>query len=137
MSGFNDFNTKIMEEFHANGGKVGGRFAGTDILILTTTGRKSGQMRWHPLAYSRDGERYIIAASKGGAPTSPDWYFNLMANPSTVIEVGAEVIPVVATVAEGAERDRLYAQHAAKMPGFKDYEKNTTRTIPVVVLTRR
>lgn len=137
MSAFNEFNTRIMEEFHANGGKVGGRFAGTDILILTTTGRKSGQMRWHPLAYSRDGERYIIAASKGGAPTSPDWYFNLMANPSTVIEVGAEVIPVVATVAEGAERDRLYAQHAAKMPGFKDYEKNTTRTIPVVVLTRR
>lgn len=137
MSAFNEFNTRIMEEFHANGGKVGGRFAGTDILILTTTGRKSGQMRWHPLAYSRDGERYIIAASKGGAPTSPDWYFNLMANPSTVIEVGAEVIPVVATVAEGAERDRLYAQHAAKMPGFKDYETNTTRTIPVVVLTRR
>jgi deazaflavin-dependent oxidoreductase (nitroreductase family) len=137
VAAFNDFNTKIMEEFHANGGKVGGRFEGTDILILTTTGRKSGQMRWHPLAYSMDGDRYVIAASKGGAPESPDWYFNLVANPSTVIEVGTEVIPVMATVAEGAERDRLYAQHAAKMPGFADYEKNTTRRIPVVVLTRR
>jgi deazaflavin-dependent oxidoreductase (nitroreductase family) len=94
-------------------------------------------MRWHPLAYSMDGDRYVIAASKGGAPESPDWYFNLVANPSTVIEVGTEVIPVMATVAEGAERDRLYAQHAAKMPGFADYEKNTTRRIPVVVLTRR
>ncbi len=135
MAVFNDFNQKIMEEFHANAGKIGGRFEGVDVLILTTTGRKSGQMRWNPLAYSNDGDRYIIVASKGGAPASPDWYHNLVANGSAVIEVGADVISVEATIAAGAERERLYAQHAAKMPQFNDYAKNTTRTIPVVVLT--
>jgi deazaflavin-dependent oxidoreductase (nitroreductase family) len=137
MAAFNDFNQKIMEEFHANGGKVGGRFAGVDILILTSTGRKSGQMRWNPIAYSTDRDRYIIVASKGGAPTSPDWYHNLVANGSAVIEVGNDVIPVEATIATGAERDRLYAQHATRMPAFTDYAKNTTRTIPVIVLTRK
>lgn len=137
MAAFNDFNTKIMAEFHENGGKVGGRFEGVDVLILTTTGRKSGQTRWNPLAYSMDGDRYIIIASKGGAPTSPDWYHNLVANGSAVIEVGADVIPVQATIATGAERDRLYAQHAARMPQFDQYARNTTREIPVVVLARR
>lgn len=135
MAAFNDFNQKIMEEFHANAGKVSGRFEGVDVLILTTTGRKSGQMRWNPLAYSMDGERYVIVASKGGAPTSPDWYHNLAANGSAVIEVGSNVISVEATTATGAERERLYAQHAATMPAFIEYAKNTTRTIPVVVLT--
>jgi deazaflavin-dependent oxidoreductase (nitroreductase family) len=132
-----DFNKRVMAEFHANGGKVGGRFEGADILILTSTGARSGQTRWNPLAYSTDGDRYIIVASKGGAPTSPDWYHNLVAHPSAVIEVGTEVIEVEATVATGAERDRLYAQHAVKMPQFLDYAKNTNRTIPVVVLTRK
>lgn len=135
MAAFSDFNQKIMEEFHANGGKVGGRFDGVDILILTSTGRKSGQMRWHPIAYSTDGDRYIIVASKAGAPTSPDWYHNVVASGSAVIEVGNDVIPVEATIATGAERERLYAQHAARMPAFNDYVKNTTREIPVVVLT--
>ena len=137
MAAVNDFNTRIMEEFHANGGKVSGRFSGVDILILTTTGRKSGQTRWNPLAYSKDGDRYVIVASKGGAPTSPDWYHNLVANSSAVIEVGDDVIPVEATVASGAERDRLYAHMAEKMPAFSQYEKNTTRRIPIVVLTRK
>ena len=135
MAAFNDFNKQIMEEFHANGGKVGGRFEGRDMLILTTTGAKSGQMRWNPMVYSKDGDRYIVVASKGGAPTSPDWYHNLVANGSCVIEVGNDVISVEATMAAGAERDRLYAQHAANMPQFNDYAKNTTREIPVVVLT--
>ena len=132
-----DFNKRVMAEFHANGGKVGGRLAGADILILTTTGARTGQTRWHPLAYTTDGDRYVIVASRGGAPTSPDWYHNLVAYPSAVIEVGTDVIEVVATVATGEERDRLFAQHAAKMPQFHDYARNTTRTIPVVVLTPR
>ena len=92
---FNEINRRVTAEFHANAGKVGGRFAGVNILILTTTGAKSGQTRWHPLAFSRDGDRYIIVASKGGAPTNPDWYHNLVANRSAVIEVGTDVIPVV------------------------------------------
>ena len=136
MAAFNDFNKQIMEEFHANAGKVGGRFAGVDVLILTTTGRKSGQMRWNPLAYSKDGDRYVIVASKGGAPTSPDWYYNIVGNKSAVIEVGADVIKVEATIASGPERERLYAQHASTMPQFNEYAKNTPREIPVVVLTR-
>ena len=138
MSAFNEFNRKVMEDFHANGGKLpSGPFKDIDILILTTTGRKSGQTRWQPLAYSTDGDRYIIVASKGGAPESPDWYHNLVANSSAVIEVGTDVIPVEATVATGAERERLYAQHAARMPAFNDYKTKTTREIPVIILTRR
>ncbi len=137
MAGFNDFNKQIMAEFHANAGKVGGRFEATDVLILTSTGAKTGQTRWNPLVYTKNGDRFIIVASKGGAPTSPDWYHNLVAHPSGVVEVGADVIPVEATIATGAERDRLYAQHAARMPQFLQYAKNTTRTIPVVVLTRK
>lgn len=137
MGGFNDFNKNIMKEFHDNDGKVGGPFAGADVLILTTTGARSGQTRWNPLVYSKDGDRFVIVASKGGAPTSPDWYHNLVASPSAVIEVGTDVISVESTIAAGAERNRLYAQHAARMPQFLQYAKNTTRTIPVVVLTRK
>ncbi len=133
----NDFNQQIMAEFHANAGKVGGRFQGAEILILTSTGARSGQTRWNPLVFTRDGDRFVIVASKGGAPTNPDWYYNLVANPSAVIEVGTEVIPVEASLASGAERERLYAQHAATMPQFLEYAKNTKRSIPVVVLTRR
>ena len=132
-----DFNRQVMAEFHANAGKVGGRLEGMDILILTTTGARTGQTRWNPLAYSRDGERFVIVASRGGAPSSPDWYHNLVANPSAVIEVDTEVISVEATIAGGAERERLYAQHAEKMPQFLDYAKKAARTIPVVVLTRK
>lgn len=134
---FNDFNKQIMDEFHANAGKVGGRFQGADLLILTSTGARTGKTRWNPLVYTKDGDRFVIVASKGGAPTNPDWYHNLVANPSAVIEVGSEVMSVEASVATGAERDRLYAQHAAKMPQFLEYAKNTRRTIPVVVLTRK
>jgi deazaflavin-dependent oxidoreductase (nitroreductase family) len=137
VNSFNDFNKKIMDEFHANGGKVGGPFAGADVLILTSTGAKSGQTRWNPLVYSKDGDRYVIVASKGGAPTSPDWYHNLVANPSAVIEVGNDVIPVDVTMASGDERGRLYAQHATRMPQFLEYAKKTKRAIPVVVLTRK
>ena len=133
----NDFNTQVMAEFHANGGKVGGPFAGADILILTSTGARTGQTRWHPVVYTRDGDRYVIVASKGGAPTNPDWYHNLVAHPSAVIEVGTDVIPVDVAIPSGDERERLFAQHAKGMPQFLEYAKNTKRTIPVVVLTPR
>lgn len=132
---FNDFNRQIVAEFHANAGKVGGPFEGRDVLILTTTGAKSGQTRWNPLVYTMDAGRYVIVASKGGAPTSPDWYYNLLAYPSVSIEVGTENVSVDASVVAGDERDRLYAKHAERMPQFLDYAKNTTRQIPVVVLT--
>lgn len=126
----------LMAEFHANAGKVGGRFESRDVLILTTTGARTGQTRWNPVVYSKDGDRFVIAVSKGGGPSSPDWYHNLVANPSAVIEVGDDVISVKASIATGAERDRLYAQHAANIPQFLEYAKNTIRTIPLVVLTR-
>jgi len=132
---FSEINRRVTAEFHANAGKIGGAFEGTDILILTTTGAKSGQTRWNPLAYTRDGDRYIIVASKGGAPESPDWYYNLPKYPSVSIEVGTENVLVDATIAEGEERDRLFAQHAERMPRFRDYEKSTSRKIPVVILT--
>ena len=133
MSAPANYNQQVIETFRANGGK------GDDLnqlLLLTTTGAKSGQPRIAPVAYSTDGDRYIIAASKGGGPTNPDWYFNLLAHPTVTVEVGAETFPARATIAEGAERDRLYAQHAAQMPGFADYQQKTTRQIPVVILTR-
>ena len=132
---FEEINRRVTAEFHANGGRIGGALEGTDILILTTTGAKSGQTRWNPLAYTRDGNRYIIVASKGGAEGNPDWYYNLLRYPSVSIEVGTENVLVDASVASGAERDRLFAQHAERMPRFRDYERSTTRKIPVVILT--
>jgi deazaflavin-dependent oxidoreductase (nitroreductase family) len=128
-------NRRVTAEFHANAGELGGRFEGIDILILTTTGAKSGQTRWNPLAYTTDSNRYIIVASKGGSPGHPDWYYNLLRYPSVSIEVGRENVMVDATVATGAEHHRLYAQHAERMPQFRDYERATTRKIPVVILT--
>ncbi|MBA3825778.1 MAG: nitroreductase family deazaflavin-dependent oxidoreductase [Ktedonobacterales bacterium] len=133
---FNNFNEQIIAEFRANGGKVGGQFAGGNMLLLTTTGAKSGQPRTSPLAYSRDGDRIIIIASKGGAPTNPDWYYNLVAHPTVTLEVGTEKFEAEASVAEGEERDRIFAQVVAQMPGFGEYQRNTTRQIPVVILTR-
>ena len=132
----NDFNTKIIAEFRANGGKVGPPFEGAPMVLLTSTGAKSGKDRVNPLVYSTDGDRLVIIASKGGAPTNPDWYHNVKANPSVTLEVGEETFPATATVVEGDERDRLFAAQAELMPGFKDYEKATTRVIPVVVLER-
>jgi deazaflavin-dependent oxidoreductase (nitroreductase family) len=132
-----DFNTQIIEEFRANDGKVGGNFNGASLLLLHTTGAKSGQERIAPLVYLADGDRWLIFASKAGAPTSPDWFHNLVANPEASIEVGTDNIAVVASVLEGEERDRFYEQQKSIMPGFADYEKATTRVIPVVALTRK
>ena len=132
---FEDFNRRLIADFRAHGGKVtSGPFLGRDILLLTTTGAKTGAKRTSPLAYSRDGDRYVIVASKGGAPTNPAWYHNLRANPLVVIEVGTETWRATAIVAAGADRRRLYDQHAAKMPAFRDYERRTARQIPVVTL---
>ncbi len=131
-----DFNLKIIEEFRANGGETFGPFKGRPLLLLTTTGAKSGEERTTPLVYSKDGDRLVIIASMGGAPKHPAWYLNLVANPKATVEVGAEKFTARASVAEGAERERLYAQQAAEMPAFNEYQEKTTRQIPVVVLER-
>jgi deazaflavin-dependent oxidoreductase (nitroreductase family) len=136
MTSVNDFNKTIIEEFRANGGKVGGQFANATLLLLTTIGAKSGQARVNPAAYTTDGDRLIIIASKGGAPTNPDWYYNLKANPIVTVELGREQFQASAVVAEGSERDRLFTQMAEVMPGFADYQRNTDRQIPVIVLER-
>lgn len=136
MTDYNEWNRRIIEEFRANGGKVGGQFEGAPMLLLHTTGAKSGQERVNPLVYTTDGDRIVIIASKGGAPTNPDWYYNLLANPNVSLEVGSEHFQARATAPEEPERTRLFDQVAAQMPGFAEYQRNTTRIIPVVVLER-
>lgn len=131
-----EFNLKIIEEFRANGGETFGPFKGRPLLLLTTKGAKSGEERTTPLVYSRDGERLVIIASMGGAPKHPAWYLNLVANPDVTVEVGTEKFGAKARVANGEERERLYAQQAAAMPAFNEYAQKTTRVIPVVVLER-
>jgi deazaflavin-dependent oxidoreductase (nitroreductase family) len=134
MANRNEFNEQIIDEFRANGGKVGGGFSGAGLLLLHTTGAKSGEERVNPLAYQADGDRFVVFASKGGAPTNPDWYHNLRANPRVRVEVGTEPFDVVARVAEGDERDRLWVRQKELIPVFADYEQKTDRPIPVIVL---
>ena len=129
-----DWNTSIIEEFRANGGKVGGPFDGAPMLILHTTGAKTGQERVNPLVYQAVGDDLAIFASKGGAPTNPDWFHNLVAHPDVTVEVGAETLARRARVAEGDEHERIWSRQKELMPGFADYEAATTRRIPVVVL---
>jgi deazaflavin-dependent oxidoreductase (nitroreductase family) len=129
-----DFNAKIIEEFHANDGQVGGMFEGMTLLLLHHTGAKSGKSRINPLAYNRDDGRYVIFASKAGAPTNPDWYHNLKAHSNVTIEVGTDTIDVLASEAEGEERERLFRAQAERSPQFAEYEK-AGRTIPVILLT--
>jgi deazaflavin-dependent oxidoreductase (nitroreductase family) len=130
-----DFNAKVIEEFHANEGRVGGMFDSMPLLLLHHTGARSGQVRINPLAYQDDDGRYVIFASKGGAPTNPDWYHNVKANPSVTIEVGADKIEALASEATGEERERLFRTQAQRMPQFAEYEQKTDRVIPVIVLT--
>jgi deazaflavin-dependent oxidoreductase (nitroreductase family) len=132
----NDFNAKVIDEFRANAGKVGGSFEGAPMVLLTTTGAKSGQPRTSPLVYLADGDRILIFASKAGAPTNPDWYHNLKANPRVTVEVGEETFETEAEEITGDERDRLYAQQVSRMPGFQAYADDTDRIIPVVALPR-
>jgi len=127
----------LVTDFRANGGQVtSGPFTGRPVLLLTTKGAKSGQPRLAPVVYSRDGDHFVIMASKGGSPTHPAWYHNLLANPVVTVEVGGESFAARARVTEGAGRDRLFAERAAANPNFAEYQKKTTRVIPVVVLER-
>ena len=135
MSEVNDWNQKVIEEFRANEGRVGGNFEGKTLLLLHTTGAKSQQERINPVACIRDGDRLVVVASKAGAPTHPDWYYNVVANPLVTVEVGTEKIQVRASVAEEPERTRLYEKMIEVMPGFDEYRRKTTRVIPVIVLT--
>jgi deazaflavin-dependent oxidoreductase (nitroreductase family) len=138
MTDTTDFNRTVIDEFRANHGVVGGGFAGAPMVLLTTTGAKSGAQRVNPLvAFVDDGTLYVVA-SKGGAPTNPDWYHNLLANPEVEVEFGDERFGATAVpIVSGPERDRLYAVQVAAQPGFADYEKATTRVIPIVELRRR
>jgi deazaflavin-dependent oxidoreductase (nitroreductase family) len=133
---YNQFNRKLIAEYRANGGKVSGMFAGATLLLLTTTGARSGQPRVAPLAYTTDNDRMVVIASKGGAPTHPDWFYNVRSNPDVTVELGAEAFPARATILQGAERQRLFDQMAAQMPNFAEYQRNTTRQLPVIVLER-
>ena len=131
-----DWNKSTIDEFHARGGKGVGPF-GDKLLLLTTRGAKTGQVRTTPLVYHRDGDRYVIAASKGGAPSHPGWYHNLVKHRDAEIEVGTEKFKVRATpIPKGPERDRLYEAHGDSFAVFRDYPKKTKRVIPVVVLER-
>ncbi len=129
------FNDDLVADFRANGKVTTGPFVGRDVLLLTTKGARSGAERTSPLVYSRDGDRYVIIASKGGAPTNPGWFHNLRADPVVTIELGGQRFAARANeAAPESERRRLYDQHSVKNPGFRDYEKKTSRRIPVVTL---
>ena len=136
MGDLNDWNAKIIAEFRANAGKVGGPFAGQTLLLLTTTGARTGKRRVSPLVCAQDAERLVIFASRAGGPNNPDWYHNLRANPRVTVELGAETFEAHAVVQEGAERDRLYAEQVKRSPVFGDYQAKTTRQIPVITLER-
>lgn len=133
---FDEWNTHIIEEFRCNGGKVGGQLTGKNILLLHTIGAKSHQLRINPLGYIQDGDAFVVMASKGGAPTNPDWYYNILAHSEVWLEVGTERFKVHATIPEREERDRLFANAVKQAPEFGEYQKSTSRIIPVVVLKR-
>ena len=138
----NNWNHQVIEEFRTHAGKVGGPFEGRPMLLLTTTGAKSGQRHTTPLVYLPDGDRRLIFATKGGAPTNPDWYYNLVAHPQVTVEVGngnggTETYEATATVITGQERDQLYAKQVQANPAFGDYQTKTSRVIPVIALERR
>jgi deazaflavin-dependent oxidoreductase (nitroreductase family) len=130
----NDWNRNIIDEFRANEGRVGGPFERQPLLLLHHRGAKTGAERVNPLAYQKLDNGYAIFASKGGAPDNPDWYHNLIANPKTTVEVGTETVPVQARVARGEERERIWTEQKRFNPGFAEYEKRTSREIPVIVL---
>jgi len=135
MADVNDWNTKIIEEFRSNEGRVGGQFEGAPLLLLHSTGAKTGEERVNPIMYQPVGSDMAVFASKSGAPTNPHWYHNLTANPRATVEVGTDTVQVTARVAEADERDRIWTKQKADYPGFADYEKETTREIPVVILS--
>ena len=127
----------MIDDFRAHAGQItSGPFTGRSLLLLTTKGAKTGDERTSPLAYSRDGDHLVVIASKGGAPKNPAWFHNLRTHPDVTVEIGPENFRARAQAAGEPERRRLYDQHATKMPAFAEYEKKTTRKIPVVVLKR-
>ncbi len=134
MSQLNDWNAGIIEEFRSNGGRVGGRFEGAPLLLLTTAGAKSHKLRVNPMMYLRDGDTLYVFASKAGAPTNPDWYHNAVANPEVTVEIGTENHRAVARVTEGEERERAFARQSELYPVFADYQQRTSRVIPVLAL---
>ncbi len=131
-----DWNKKVIEEFHANEGKVSGHFENMNLLLLHTTGAKSGEPRINPVVYMADGERLVVIASKGGASTHPDWYHNLLANLEVRVEVGTREFQARATITAEPERSDLYEKMAALYPFFAEYQQKTERVIPVITLTR-
>lgn len=138
MSDFDEYNRGVIDEFRANGGKVGGNFASMQMVLITHTGARSGQQRTTPLVCSTDGGDVIIVASKAGAKHHPHWYLNLVANPALTVEFGSERYAATAVDTEGEERDRLFEQHATLMPQFHGYVENVgdQRVIPVLRLVR-
>ncbi|SOD70729.1 deazaflavin-dependent oxidoreductase (nitroreductase family) [Jatrophihabitans sp. GAS493] len=132
-----DYNTSIIAEFRANSGRVGGNFAGAPLLILHSTGARTGEARLNPMMYLADGDKFYVFASKAGADTNPDWYHNLTAHPEASIEVGTDKVDVTAAEVTGPARDEIYARQAKLYPGFAEYEAKTSRVIPVMELTRR
>ena len=136
MSELHDFNQHVISEFRTNQGKVGGQLANMPVLLLTTTGAKSGRTLTKPLVYTTDGDRIVVLASFAGGPKNPPWYHNLVANPVATVELGSERFRVQAAVTAGEERQRLFDRQAAQMPIFAEYQQKTTRQIPVIVLKR-
>jgi deazaflavin-dependent oxidoreductase (nitroreductase family) len=134
MSEPNDWNAKIIQEFRANSGQVGGPFKGAPVLLLHTTGAKTGRERVNPMMYRRVGDSYAVFASKAGAPTNPDWYHNLVANPAVRAEIGTQTLDLTARVADSTEREPIWVAQKADYPGFAEYETKTSRQIPVVIL---
>jgi deazaflavin-dependent oxidoreductase (nitroreductase family) len=132
----NAYNVAVAEEFRANEGKVSGDWEGRRIMLLTTTGAKSGKQHLTPLGFSMDGDRYVISAANGGAPSHPDWYHNLVANPIVTVEVGPETFSARAVVSEGEERDRLVVARSQSNPAFVRNQARTTRQIPLIWLDR-
>lgn len=136
MSDLNNWNAKIIEEFRANAGKVGGPFEGHPMLLLHTTGAKTGEERVNPLAYQPDGDKLVVFASYAGADKNPAWFHNLLAGGPASVEVGTDSFPVTARVTEGAEREQYWSKQKQDVPNFAEYEQKTTREIPVIVLER-
>ncbi len=133
---WNERNRAVIEEFRKNAGKLAGSYERMPVLLLTTRGARSGRSHTTPLAYTRDGDRLFVIGSKGGSPTHPDWYRNLVATERVGVEVGAENFEARAVVLKGAERDRAYARQAEQMPFFAEYQKRVSRKIPVIALER-
>ena len=134
---FEDFNRDLIKDLRAHGGKAtSGPFQGRDVLILTTKGAKSGEARENPLAYTHDGDNLVVVGSKGGAPTHPSWYHNLLTHPEVTVEADGQKFKARAHVPQGEEYERLYTQHADILPTFHEYRKKTSRQIPVIVLER-